>query len=84
MEHISSGHMPGGSRVSPNKGVCENMTGSQVQRAIRDAYNSGKRMNTQVDPYGDTRVLIQGQGGGRTIEMWANTTTKVVERAYPL
>lgn len=61
------------------------MTGSQVQSAIRDAYNSGNRMETQADPFGATRVRIRGHhGGGRTIEMWVNTTTNVVVTAYPL
>ena len=52
-------------------------------RTIRDANNSGKRMQTQVEPSGATRVRIRGQGGGREIEMWVNTPTNVVETAYP-
>ena len=76
--------MAGGARVSPNKGIFHGMTDRQVERAIRDAYNSGKRMTTQTDPSGVTRVKVRGQGGGYTIEMWVNTTNKVLETAYPI
>lgn len=50
----------------------------------RGGHDGGKQMQTHGDPYGATRVRIQGQGGGRTIEMWVNTTTNVVETAHPL
>ncbi|MEM9656231.1 MAG: RHS repeat-associated core domain-containing protein, partial [Actinomycetota bacterium] len=84
MAHISSGHMPGGSRVSSQKGIFENMTQRQVRAAVRDAYNGGKRMQTQVGPDGHVRVRVRGEGGGRTIEMWVNTSTRRIETAYPL
>jgi RHS repeat-associated protein len=83
MDHIASGHMPGGARVSPNKGVFEGMTERQVQRAVRDAYNSGKRVETQHGIDGAKRVRVRGAGGGREIEMWVNLTARRVETAYP-
>jgi hypothetical protein len=84
MEHIKSGHVEGGARVSPNKGLFENMNDGQINNAIRDAYNNGSRVQTQIGGDGATRVLVRGEGGGRTIEMWVNTTTNVVETAYPI
>ena len=79
MDHIASGHMQGGARVSPNKDLFPSgWSRSDVQRAIRDAYSNAKRIATQGD-----RVLVQGNSGGRTIEMWVNTVTKTIETAYP-
>lgn len=83
-DHIAGGHMPGGSRVGPRKDVFENMTEGQVRSAIRNAYNSGKRMETQISVDGSTRVRVRGHGGGYEIEMWVNISDRVVETAYPI
>jgi len=68
--------MKGGSRVSSRKSTFpENMTQSQVEKLVREAYRYGERVRTQGD-----RVLVRGNN----IEMWVNTTTKSIETAYPL
>ena len=80
MEHVASGHMVGGSRVSALKSLFpENMTAAQVERAIRSAYRAGERIATQGN-----RVLLRGQAGGMTIEMWVNTADRIIETAYPV
>jgi RHS repeat-associated protein len=56
----------------------ENMSPRQIERAVKEAYGNGKRILTQGD-----RVLVQGRSGGKTIEMWVNTKTKIIETAYP-
>ncbi|KKL25973.1 hypothetical protein LCGC14_2399920, partial [marine sediment metagenome] len=80
MEHILSGHAIGGSRVSSLKTLFpSNWTSQQIENAIRQAYRRCKRIRTQGD-----RVLVRGEYGGKTIEMWINTVTKRIETAYPL
>jgi RHS repeat-associated protein len=81
MPHVQSGHMSGGSRVSPNKTLFpQNMNPSQVERAIKDAYSQCKRVDTQGD-----RVKVRGTSSdGLPIEMWVNTRTRVIETAYPI
>ncbi len=79
IDHIASGHMVGGSRVSPLKTLFP--TGwsiRDVQRAVIAAYANAKRIKTQGD-----RVQVQGKGGGLLIEMWVNIKTKIIETAYP-
>lgn len=67
--------MKGGSRVSSRKSTfSENMTKSQVEKAVRQAYRYGKRIKTQGD-----RVLVRGNN----VEIWVNTKTKTIETAYP-
>jgi hypothetical protein len=79
IDHIASGHMKGGSRVSPIKDLFpETWTKSQVEKAIKEAYKSAKRIHTQGD-----RILVQGTYQGKTIEMWINKVTKTIETAYP-
>jgi hypothetical protein len=79
MGHIASGHMKGGSRVSAIKDLFpETWTKGQVEKAIKEAYESAKRIHTQGD-----RILVQGTYQGKTIEMWINTVTKTIETAYP-
>jgi hypothetical protein len=79
IDHIASGHMVGGSRVSRSKDLFpENMGADQVQRAVRQAYRYGNRVTTNGD-----RVLVRGQADGLGIEMWVNTRTKQIETAYP-
>jgi hypothetical protein len=77
--HLASGHMKGGSRVSPIKDLFpETWSKGQVEKAIKEAYKSAKRIHTQGD-----RILVQGTYQGQTIEMWLNTVTKTIETAYP-
>ncbi len=80
IDHIASGHMKGGSRVSSKKSLFpESWSRRDVVRAVTDAYRSAKRIRTQGD-----RVLARGTSGGRTIELWINRITKRVETAYPI
>lgn len=76
MEHIASGHMVGGSRVSALKTLFpENLSREEVKKLILEAYKNSKRIKTQEE-----RVLLQGND----IEMWVNTKTKTIETAYPI
>jgi hypothetical protein len=80
MEHIASGHMADGARVSSKKTLFpSSWTQSNVQSAIKEAYESAKKIETQGD-----RVRLQGTGGGQKIEMWLNTKSKTIETAYPI
>lgn len=80
MEHIASGHMRGGSRVSPLKTLFpEHMGLKQVERAVREAYRFGEKIGSQGE-----RVLLRGRSAGLTIEMWVNRATKTIESAYPV
>jgi RHS repeat-associated protein len=80
IDHIASGHMKGGSRVSPRKDLFpDTMSKSQVEKSVRQAYKHGKKVETQGD-----RVRVIGQDGGRKIEMWVNTKTKQIETGYPI
>jgi hypothetical protein len=80
MEHIASGHMVGGSRLSPLKSLFpESMSVDQVEKAVRQAYRYGERVATQGN-----RVLVRGEHGGTRIEMWVNTDTRTIETAYPI
>ena len=76
IEHIASGHMIGGERVSSLKTLfSENLSKSQVQKLVINAYKNSKLIKTQGE-----RVLLQGNG----IEMWVNKSTKTIETAYPI
>jgi hypothetical protein len=80
MGHIASGHMLGGTRVSPSKGLFPDyMSTPQVERAVRQAYRRGRRVGRQNE-----RVLLRGEHAGLTIEMWVNRQTKTIETAYPV
>ena len=73
--HIASGHMKGGSRAGSGKDLFpDNMTESQIEKVVRQAYRYGKRIQTQGD-----RVKVRGNN----IEMWVNIKKKVIETAYP-
>jgi hypothetical protein len=54
------------------------MSPQAIEAAIREAYEHSTTVATQGD-----RVLLSGQGGGYTIEMWFNRATGVIETAYP-
>ncbi|TSC23068.1 polymorphic toxin-type HINT domain-containing protein [Corallococcus sp. Z5C101001] len=79
--HILSGHLRGGSRVSENKGLFQNMTEKQIEKAVREAYRYAKTIERQ-----GPRVRAQGPGPSPAyvIEMWINLETKVMETAYPV
>jgi len=80
MEHVSSVHMVGGSRVSPKKDLFpESMTVRQVESTVRQAYRYSTRVATQGD-----RVVVRGSANDVTIEMWVNRQTHTIETAYPV
>lgn len=80
IEHIASGHMKGGSRVSDIKDLFpEYMTKKQIENNVRQAYRYGKRLKTQ-----GSRAKIVGEYGGITIEMWVDLDKKIIESAWPL
>jgi RHS repeat-associated protein len=81
MEEVMSGHVFGGSRVSPNKDLFpKGMTENQIERTIRAAYKNARLVRTQVD---GIRKLVRGDSNGLTIDMWVNTATNQIETAYP-
>jgi hypothetical protein len=72
--------MIGGRRLAPgNKKDLfpEDMTQTQVERAIRNAYRDGEVLQSQ----GADRVFVRGPFGPGSIEMWVNKATKVIETA---
>jgi len=78
--HILERHVPGG-RLSAGRTVFPStMNDKGIMRAIRGAYESGTKVGVQ----GADRVLLRGQGGGLTIEMWFNKVTNTIETAYPV
>jgi len=81
MEHIASGHMAGGTRVSNLKTLFSNyMSEKQVEMAVRNAY---KNVTDKLQTQGE-RILLRGKtDSGLIIEMWVNTSTKTIETAYP-
>jgi RHS repeat-associated protein len=82
MEHIASGHMVEGSRVSKLKTIFpEGMNPNQVERTVRSAYqNVTDKLLTQGD-----RTLLRGvSSSGLQVEMWLNKSTKTIETAYPV
>jgi hypothetical protein len=82
LEHIASGHIKGGSRVSSIKTLFpEGVNANDVGIAIRDAYrNVHSKLQTQGD-----RILLRGASSrGLEIEMWLNKATSTIETAYPI
>lgn len=82
MNHIASGHMPGGSRVPGSRKSLFPawMTRTQIERAVRQAYRNGSRVQSQ----GTERVIVRGDYDGMTIEIIVNVDTKMIETAYPV
>jgi hypothetical protein len=79
MDHIASGHMKGGARVSPGKDLFpDTMSRKQVESTVREAYRFGQPLQRQ-----GPRVLVQGPGPGFQVNMWVNTETKMIETAFP-
>ncbi|MBR0577466.1 RHS repeat-associated core domain-containing protein, partial [Proteiniclasticum sp. BAD-10] len=79
--HIMSGHSAGGNRGGPNKDRFPKwMTWSMIQKAIQEAYNTGKRVQTQGDS-----VFLRGfsKTYNTVVEMWVNLKDKIIETAWP-
>ncbi|WP_442954372.1 polymorphic toxin-type HINT domain-containing protein [Paenibacillus sp. MMS18-CY102] len=82
MDHITSGHTAGGSRAKQSGGKTifpSNMSESQIEKTVREAYKNGSKVQTQGD-----RVLVRGEANGVQVEMWVNTKTNTIETAYPI
>lgn len=81
IDHIASGHIRGGSRISDIKTLFpEWMNAEQVSKVVRNAY---KNVHTKLQTQGD-RILLRGTASnGLEIEMWLNKATNMIETAYP-
>ena len=82
LDHIVSGHMPGGGRnPDDKKTVFYGVTVSQMLKIIQEAYNNSSRVATVGD-----RILLQGFSYmyGKAIEIWLNVAEMNIETAYPL
>ncbi|MEC7263734.1 MAG: RHS repeat-associated core domain-containing protein, partial [Bacteroidota bacterium] len=81
MEHILSGHVAGGSRVSSIKTLfSSSLTSTQIEKMIKTAYSNSKKIQTQGN-----RVRLRGTSDdGVVIEMWLNKVTNIIETAYPI
>jgi hypothetical protein len=80
LDHIVSGHTEGGKRVGTSKTLFPaDWSDADIERAILDAYGSGKRLATQ-----GPRVKVIGDSGGVKIVMWVNMETRRLETAYPV
>jgi len=79
--HISSGHIEGGWRTPGSNKTCfpENMSKTQVEKAIREAYRHGKKINTQP-----TQVSVEEYYDGMKIEMWIDLATNEIKSAWPV
>jgi hypothetical protein len=80
MAHVAERHIAGGSGATNSKTVFPStMSVKGVERAIREAYASSKKIGVQLPD----RVKLLGQGAGMKIEMWFNKAKNVIETAYP-
>ena len=82
MNHIKSGHMPGGPRNSKgNKTVFWGLTAEEILKAIQEAYNNSSKIYTQGE-----RILVRGYSDtyDLLIEMWVNILDFIIETAYPI
>ena len=62
-----------------------NMTDKQIFKAVREAYESSKKVGTQIDfKTGNTIVELVGHSeDGMKIRMYVNTTSKQLDTAFP-
>ena len=81
IDHVISGHTPGGSRnPTGKKSVFVGLTTQQIVKAIYEAYSHSSKLKTQwhnikLVGYSDTFDLV--------IEMWIDTILDVITTAYP-
>jgi len=60
-----------------------NMTDKQIFKAVKEAYENSKKVETQ-ELFGQKRVRLIGESNGMKIEMWVNLTDNILETAYPI
>jgi hypothetical protein len=83
-QHIFDGHWEGSTQPRGNNTIFTNLNQNQIKSVVRIAYeNVSEKLRTQKTPEGD-RILVRGQSGTWTVEMWINKATKVLETAYPV
>ena len=59
------------------------MTDKQIFKAVKEAYENSKKVETQ-ELFGQKRVRLIGESNGMKIEMWVNLTDNILETAYPI
>lgn len=80
LAHILAGHVAGGERAGSSKTLFpEGWTEKDIETAVFNAYNNGRKVATQGN-----RVRVKGVGGGILIEIWVNLESKRIETAYPI
>lgn len=85
-EEIESGHIKGGSRVSPRKTLFEGVSAKEVRGIVKEAWqNRVKCGEQQIDLVtGEVRQRWVGTAGRWRITGVYNHTTDTVESAWPL
>ena len=79
--HILSGHGAGGKRGGPDKDKFPKwMTWPMIQKAIQEAYNTSKKLQTQGDS-----VFLSGfsKTYNIVVQMWVDLKTMVIKSAWP-
>ena len=59
------------------------MTDKQIFKAVKEAYESSKKVGTQVTRDGTIVELVGHSKDGMTIRMYVNTTVKQLDTAFP-
>jgi hypothetical protein len=82
-KHSDSGQV---AQQSGRKTIFEGMTDNQIQVRVKGAWENRELIKTQTDRDGIKRMLYSGidKVSGERVEMWFNSTTKIVETAYPV
>ncbi len=87
-DHILEAHSSRGSiaRQSGKKDIFANLTDDQIKASVQAAWKQRQKIKTQKGFSGTERIKYRGEDvlGGRVIEFWFNTQTKMVETAYPI
>ena len=82
MVHTADRHMEGGTRTH-GRDIFTMMTTSAVRAAIRQAYSNAEILERQ-EAGGVVRLLLQGTTStGMVVRMWFNTSTNLIETAWP-
>jgi len=93
MNHIISGHTPGGGRGDDNKDTFPpEMTEYQIYKAIEEAYNHPEKLGPVVESWQETfkgsgtyiehaRRFFQGPWGNRIIQFYFDYTTNTIDTA---
>jgi RHS repeat-associated protein len=77
--HVLERHVPGAIYAEGRTVFPSTFGPKGIAVAVREAYGSATKVGVQ----GVDRVLLEGKGTGLTIRMWFNTTTRIIETAFP-